>query len=136
MSQNGSALNAEKPSNETPRADRKSSAPKNAGEPGTENTSIRKTGNRQENSSVLSAGECSSQSGMTSVKENTAHAPVRIGRGRGKEKPMKHFYEKETQCRSEEDRDVVLERGADGKVQELTDTEEAENDAGNDPKKQ
>lgn len=61
---------------------------------------------------------------------------MQIGRGQGKEKQMKHFYEKETQCRSEEDRDVVLERGADGKVQELTDTEEAENDAGNDPKKQ
>ena len=86
MSQNGSALNAEKPSNETPKADRKSSAPKNVGEPGTENTSIRKTGNRQENSSVLSVGECSSQSGMKSAKENTAPAPVRIGRGRKRER--------------------------------------------------
>ena len=45
---------------------------------------------------------------------------------------MKHFYEKETQCRSEEDRDVVLERGTDGKVQELTIAEEAETDAGDD----
>ena len=49
---------------------------------------------------------------------------------------MKHFYEKETQCRSEEDRDVVLERGADGKVQELTDTEEADSDAGDNQEKQ
>ena len=53
-----------------------------------------------------------------------------------KGKQMKHFYEKETQCRSEEDRDVVLERGADGKVQELTDTEEADSDAGDNQEKQ
>ena len=49
---------------------------------------------------------------------------------------MKHFYEKETQCRSEEDRDVVLERGADGEVKELTIAEEAAGDAGNNQEKQ
>ena len=48
---------------------------------------------------------------------------------------MKHFYEKETQCRSDEDRDVVLERGADGKVQELTIAGEAEDDAGDNQEK-
>lgn len=136
MSQNGSALNAEKPSNETPRADRKSSVRKSAGESGTENTSIRRTGNQQKNSSVLFAGECFSQFGMRNVKENTAHAPAQIGRGRGKEKQMKRFYEKESQCRSDEDRDVVLERGADGEVQELTITEEATDNAGDNQEKQ
>ena len=73
---------------------------------------------------------------MKSAKENTAPAPVQIGRGQGKEKQMKHFYEKESQCRSEEDRDVVLERGTNGEVKELTIAGEAKNDAGNDPKKQ
>ena len=49
---------------------------------------------------------------------------------------MKHFYEKETQCRSAEDRDVVLERGTDGEVKELTITEEAVSDAGDNQEKQ
>ena len=49
---------------------------------------------------------------------------------------MKHFYEKETQCRSEEDRDVVLKRGIDGKVQELTIAEEAEENACDNQEKQ
>ena len=49
---------------------------------------------------------------------------------------MKHFYERESQCRSEEDRDIVLERGADGEVQELTIAEEAEGDAGDNQEKQ
>ena len=133
MSQNGSAPNAGKPSSETPRADRKSSAPKSAGEPGTENTSIRKTGNQQENSSVLSAGECSSQFGMKSAKENTAPDPVQTGRGRGKEKQMKHYFEKESQCRTEADKDLVLERGTDGEVTELiVADEEDEADADHD----
>ena len=84
----------------------------------------------------MSAGECSSQSGMKRAKENTAPAPVRTGRGRGKEKQMKHFYERESQCRSEEDRDVVLERGADGEVKELTIAEEMDSDAGDNQEKQ
>ena len=120
MSQNGSAPNAGKPSNEIPKADRKSSARKSAGEPGTGNISIRKTGNQQGNSSVRFAEECSSQSGMKSAKENTAPDPVQTGRGRGKEKQMKHYFEKESQCRTEADKDLVLERGTDGEVTELT----------------
>ena len=74
--------------------------------------------------------------GMKSAKENTAPAPVQIGRGQGKEKQMKHFYEKESQCRSEEDRDVVLERGTNGEVKELTIAEEDEADAGDNQEKQ
>ena len=46
---------------------------------------------------------------------------------------MKHYFERETQCRSEEETDVVLERGTDGEVHELTiPDEEAETDAGDD----
>ena len=136
MSQNGSARSVEKLSNETRWADRSCSVLENVGERGTVNTRIRKTGKRQGNSFVLSAGECSSQSEIKQKKENTAHVPVRIGRGRGKEKQMKHFYEKETQCRSDEDRDVVLERGVDGEVQELTIAEEAEENACDNQEKQ
>ena len=133
MSQNGSARSAVKLSNETRWADRSCSVLKNVGERGTVNTCIRKTGNRQGNSSVLSAGECSSQSGMKSAKENTAPAPVRTGRGRGKEKQMKHYFEKESQCRTEADKDLVLERGTDGEVTELiVADEEDEADADHD----
>ena len=50
---------------------------------------------------------------------------------------MKRYFEKETQCRSEEETDVVLERGTDGKVHELTiPDEEAETDAGDNQEKQ
>ena len=50
---------------------------------------------------------------------------------------MKHYFERETQCRSDEDRDVVLERGTDGEVHELTiPDEEAVNDAGDNQEKQ
>ena len=136
MSQNGSARSVVKPSSEIRWADRNCSVLKSVGERGTVNTRIRKTGKRQGNSFVLSAGECSLQSEIKKKKENIAHAPVQIGRGQGKEKQMKHFYEKETQCCSEEDRDVVLERGANGKVQELTITEEAEGNADDNQEKQ
>ena len=50
---------------------------------------------------------------------------------------MKRYFEREAQCQSDEETDIVLERGTDGEVHELTiPDEEAENDAGNNPEKQ
>lgn len=73
------------------------------------------------------------QFGMKSAKENTAPDPVQTGRGRGKEKQMKHYFEKESQCRTEADKDLVLERGTDGEVTELiVADEEDEADADHD----